>query len=267
MRIGGRIENNIIKDNHAGSDGGGLSFHCDGTIQNNFISNNYSISGGGISRCHGVIQNNLIAGNIARGNYREDNHVGGGGLYGCDAIIRNNTIVNNICERDAAVGLSRCEGTIINNIIWGNEAPNYPQIYGSSTPEYCLIENWSQIDRGNLKAAPEFMNPEANDFRLRPGSPGIDAGKEIESLMTDTKTTRAALTATGQGQGPTGDGSDYDMGAYEYVPFERVGLWNRTAGKNFSRAARFKSVGGRTSSQPGRPWRWNCGTAKGWLRY
>jgi len=107
------IENNVITANYAayidGEGGGGL-WACDGTIQNNTISNN---RGAGLLDCDGTIQNNTISGNSAP--YR------GGGLYDCDGTIQNNTISGNSARFNGG-GLHDCDGTIRSNTITGNVA-------------------------------------------------------------------------------------------------------------------------------------------------
>ena len=106
------VERNKIMNNSASNRGGGI-YGCNGTIQNNTISNNYGY-GGGLNDCDGTIQNNTISGNLSSGN--------GGGLLYCDGTIQNNTISDNSVTYWTGGGLSWCGGTIQNNIISGNSA-------------------------------------------------------------------------------------------------------------------------------------------------
>lgn len=55
----------------------------------------------------------------------------------------------------------------------------------------------------DFTAEPQFIDPASGDYRLKPGSPGIDAGATIEEIKTD-------LLGT-----PRPQGAAYDIGAYE----------------------------------------------------
>jgi len=80
------------------------------------------------------------------------------------------------------------EADIINNIIWGNVAPEGAQLYDSPTPSYSCIQDWSGGGTGNISADPEFVDPgywtgtpgESDwvdgDYHLGSGSLCIDAG-------------------------------------------------------------------------------------------
>jgi parallel beta-helix repeat protein/predicted outer membrane repeat protein len=160
------ICNNIIRDNRAGSNGGG-GIYCTGTtvITGNIIADNiaYLITwwsiGGGIY-CDGspIITNNVITGNIAdyaggifcmgpapliSGNTISDNRafLGGGGIYlwGCTPIMSRNTITDNMAGSGGGI---YCEGssphidscTISNNSLDGVYciAESGPVIYSSN---------------------------------------------------------------------------------------------------------------------------------------
>lgn len=110
------IENNLITDNE-GMKGGGLS-ECMGIIRNNVIHDNwadYFGTGGGLSHCHGTIENNTITSNTG-GN--------GGGLFDCRGVIRSNLIAGNSAwsALNKGGGLAECDGSILNNTIVDNSA-------------------------------------------------------------------------------------------------------------------------------------------------
>ena len=67
-------------------------------------------------------------------------------------------------------------------------------IYGSANREY---------GPNDFTAEPQFVDPDNGDFRLKPGSPGIDAGATIEAIKTDILGT------------PRPQGKAFDIGAYE----------------------------------------------------
>ena len=192
--------------------GGGHGVYGNGTratIQNNIITDNWTDEyGGGILRCDGLIQNNIICYNLA-GHEFEFWPGYGGGLYECNGTIRNNTIVSN-WVKDAWVyegnyewrweeglggALFACKGTIENCIIWDNSGP---EVQASSDPIASLVG----MD-------PQFLNEANRDFRLRPGSPCIDAGYNSADLPEfDT----AGLPRIMFG----GKSLTVDIGAYEF---------------------------------------------------
>lgn len=64
----------------------------------------------------------------------------------------------------------------------------------------CLNRGYGEHD---FVAEPQFVDPDSGDFRLKPGSPGIDAGVTIEAIDADL----------GGIKRPQGRG--YDVGCYE----------------------------------------------------
>jgi len=168
------------------------------TIQNNIIKGKAALTnGGGIARCDGTIQNNLIAGNSAT----ED----GGGAYFCDGNIQNNTITGN--SSGWGGGLSMCMGTIRNCIIWGNTSPFGYQVAGGVHLSYCCIQDLTDSGVGNISSDPLFFDPAGGDYRLRAGSPCIDAGASYYSLVWPQRDLDGNCRLKGHGT---------DMGCYEY---------------------------------------------------
>ena len=55
----------------------------------------------------------------------------------------------------------------------------------------------------DITAEPQFVDPDNGDFRLKPGSPGVDAGVTIEAIGTDLRGVKRP------------QGKAYDVGAYE----------------------------------------------------
>ena len=217
MQCDGIIQYNLIEENE-GNGGGGLS-NCLATfIQYNVIRNNIARNGAGLNACGGIIQNNLIYNNTAT------EFDGGGindvGFYDTPPIIQNNIIVGNHATfgffgagSGAAVFLS----TIRNCIIWGNTSDDGVQYAGDSIPSYCDIEGWTGGGEGNFSLDPRFVDAMNFNFRLLPGSPCIDTGSSA-TLFLDFDGNPRPLDGDGQGAGSTGDGSDYDIGAFEFVP-------------------------------------------------
>jgi len=201
----GTIQNNIISDNSARRSGGGL-YGCNATVQNNIISDNSAgRNGGGLYLCDATVQNNMIYGNVATER--------GGGLRGCHGTIQNNTIYGNSASWDGG-GLRWCEGTIRNCIIWQNIAPSGPQLDDDcSTPSYSCIQDWTGGGTGNITSDPQLVDPENADFHLLASSPCIDAGGTV-TLAQDFEGDPRPWDGTSELRG---DGSDFDIGADEFI--------------------------------------------------
>ncbi len=115
-----------------------------------------------------------------------------------NAVVKNNLISyynhkpigkNPPAESGICVWLNKTEDKIpdiSNNLMWN-----------------CKNRNYSASD---ITAEPVFVDPDNNDFRLKAGSPGIDAGADLKELVpTDLEGTKR----------PQGKG--YDIGAYELI--------------------------------------------------
>jgi hypothetical protein len=212
------IRKNVITENYTESylqsTGGGIS-NCNGLIESNSIIKNVGgIGGAGLAYCDGIIRNNLIALNRLDGFSPS-----GAGLYDCDGEIFNNTIVNNRIEFALGVngrggGLHQCDGIIKNCIIWGNVARDGPQLYESSDPKFCCIQGWAGNTGGNIGADPLFASPQLGNFRLISRSPCIDTGSFVPEISVDLD---GNLRPFDSASDLRGDGSDFDIGAYEFT--------------------------------------------------
>jgi hypothetical protein len=177
--------NNWIAEESAGITG---VVSCHGLIARNLIVS----SGSNLISCSGVIENNLMV----------DSE--GTGLLRCSGLIRNNTVHGN-----AGTGLQECVGEIVNCIVWGNGT----QIAESSTPEHSCIQDWTGGGVGNISEAPQFVDSARGDFHQMPSSPCIDAGASVE-VAVDFDGDARPFDGTDEARG---DGSDFDMGADEFV--------------------------------------------------
>jgi len=196
------LEGFIIRNGRAARGGGiwgrwGLN-PTHATIRNNLITANSADVGGGLNYCDGPIVNNTVARNSAAGEYGV-----GGGLYAC----------------------SQVQGVIRNCIIWGNTAPDGPDIKESGLPSYSWVGG---ADPGFLDADGPDNDPKTyqdNDYRLADDSPCVDAGIN-EDWMWD------AVDPDGNPRIIDGDDDGVrvvDMGAYEYRFVLRVLEATRTA--------------------------------------
>jgi len=233
------IENNIIVNNWAyfcissGVDGGGGLLKCYNIINNIICGNTANYFGGGLCSCSGVIQNNLI--------YRNWADFGGGvATYYQNYFLQNNTIYANYAYYSGGgiyEGYERNDAKIQNCIIWQNSSPDNAQIsltdYEPTLPEYCCIQEWTLGGTGNITDDPQFVDPDGadddfatyqdNDFHLKSTSPCIDAGMYIEGLTQDFEGQQRGFNGTSE---PRGDGSDYDIGADEFIGPTYVHNWS-----------------------------------------
>jgi parallel beta-helix repeat protein/predicted outer membrane repeat protein len=191
------ISDNAITGNRADDDGGGIycGSDCSSAISSNNVSDNWTSNlgyGGGICcryRSSPTIQGNLIAGNRSK-------H--GGGVYcgDCSAVICGNTIRGNSSGGWGGGVYCRYFGpTVTNSILWGDTAPNGPEIYvesGEPLIRYCDVQGGWQ-GQGNIDGDPLFVGPERDDFHLRWRSPCIDAGDP--NLPPDPDGTRSDMGA------------------------------------------------------------------------
>ena len=126
------------------------------------IRGNKASSGGG--SCYGTLNNCTLSGNTATSS-------GGGSYYG---TLNNCTLSGNT----AASGSGSYYGTLNNSIVWANTTPDgRVNNYESSTFYSSCSEPLPFSGVGNITADPLFAG--VQNFRLRFGSPCIDAGDNV----------------------------------------------------------------------------------------
>jgi hypothetical protein len=233
------VVNSLIISNHAGMQGGGISF---GTASNCMISCNRSgqnWGGGGASsgvliQCTlsnnsssylgGAAYSAILSNCIVVGNWAGYN--GGGAylstLYSClvisnlangsgggadDCSLNNCTITANSSYLGGGVSSSGGGPSIACNcIVCYNFATNSgADIASSFITNCCSLSNYVANGSGNITNAPQFVNQSAGDFHLQPNSRCINAGKNIY-----------AADATELDGNPRVRGGTVDIGAYEF---------------------------------------------------
>jgi len=230
----GLIEHNKFLFNEASSRGGAL-FECNGEIGNNLFSRNTASWGGAASDCDGAFSSNIatfnevgdrggafglcdgfFSNNVVYGNLA---YYAGDAFAGCDGYIVNNTIYV-LAGTVSRGSMWACQGAIRNNIIFDFDSFSSH----NSIPTFSLLTgNWGRLGEGNFRADPRFVDPENGDFRLRSDSPCIDAGGTVRgflpggSLPVDYDGKARPVRGTNVEKG---DGSLYDIGAYEFHLFE-----------------------------------------------
>jgi len=224
-----KIENNSASMESGGA-GGGVSCFRNMNLFNCEIINNSAYSGGGVD-CHqdygSIFSNCVISGNLASysgggvdfGKKSEllnclisDNlssNFGGGIHFSYGGTIKNCTVVSNSAQNGGGV---YCElyGSNLNSIIYYNIADNGTNYYNSGTEivyEYSCA--WPIITNGvgNISDNPNFVNPDANNWRLQSTSPCINSGTNAYAPMPYDLAGNPRII-----------GGTVDMGCYEVVP-------------------------------------------------
>lgn len=181
----------ILTKNSSTAYGGGICNSGTLDITNSIISENVSGDGGGIRNDGDASLINVTIFNNSAPTYN------GGGVYNIGTI------------------------TIANSILWGNSADqSSDQIYNSASSmiSYTDIQDsggsgtgWDTSlgtdGGGNIDADPLFVDPTSSDLHLSVVSPAIDAGDNSVCPGTDLDGV------------PRPQGSDCDLGAYEYEPY------------------------------------------------
>ncbi len=176
------IMHNIIVGNTTGIGGGVYLRHGAATLTNNIILDNWADQGGGgvtCSNCKGLVAYNTFVGNDGvEGPFGEWFYEVEGDLFG-----------NIIVLPDDAEHAVRYMGPF--------NGYTFECAYNLLTPEVPWSHDptleWPEGE-GLLYEVPEFVNADGGDYRLAPGSPGVDAGPP-EDLDADG--TRADLGAFG----------------------------------------------------------------------
>ncbi|TWT44255.1 hypothetical protein RAS1_06650 [Phycisphaerae bacterium RAS1] len=207
-------------------EGGGISaFQCELTLRDCIVTQNTStgdsLTAGGVfffydadagPRPYPKIQNCLIA----RNQFDQDppSAWGAGGILSVSAPLQitNSTIVNN-----TGGGVGYDVDFVVNSILWGNEGW---QISGAPAVRYCDIEGgWGDPTCKNLP--PLFVDPAADNFRVQPRSPCVDAGDNSlvpPELTTDLDGQPRFLDDPNTPDTGAGVPPIVDMGAYELLP-------------------------------------------------
>ena len=172
------------------SGGGVLVYRTLASMDGNEVRGNSASAGGGgvaIYRSSFRVVNNIIMENSTGGS-------GAGVLIsyapqiGAEQLMMQNTIVANQSSYSAggvSVSGSGASVEILNNIIWGNTALFYPQIFiqpPTGRVNYCDVQGgWTGI--GNLDSDPLFT---VGGYDLAVGSPCLGAGRDTITLLPAT---------------------------------------------------------------------------------
>ncbi len=108
-------------------------------------------------------------------------YIGGGTYSQGIAQFTNCTFNRNTATVKGGAVLARINvpfpaiSTIDNSILWNNESPNAPELWGNHTVRYTDIEGgWAGAGNNNLSVDPLFVP--GNSLRVGPTSPTLDVG-------------------------------------------------------------------------------------------
>ncbi len=206
--IGNTIINNTTYD-----DGGGLSIYSSSpTLTSNFISGNAARYGGGLYMAYSdaALTNNVVTDNQA--------NVAGSGLYirGSSPCLLHTTLARNGGDGSGVYVTNNSTVALTNTILVSQTVGVYATSGNTVTLEATLwgTDTWANLtDWGgagtiitgtiNLWDDPAFLDPDAGDYHIGPGSAALDAG------------VNASVTLDIDGQ-PRPAGMGYDIGADEY---------------------------------------------------
>jgi hypothetical protein len=210
MGGGGEIRNNLIQGNQASGPGGGVDCCSTASFIGNIVRGNASSEtlGGGVVITGGV--GAVFANNVITGNYALQ---GGGGVYlyadSNSPPLVNNTFAGN---NPSALGVRSfvADADLYNNVFSGPvvcdnvfTSPLVPHNnQATSYSAACAVSPGN----GNISADPQFVNPASNVYRLRQGSPSINAGSNSAPGLQATDIDGSARIREGT----------VDMGAYEF---------------------------------------------------
>ena len=237
------VENCVFTQNIAYYGGAiALNSYAQAIIKNSAFFNNIGYSYGGAV----YTQNNVIAslsGNIL---YKNTSDYGGAIYFNNynELLLANNTITNNSAQyAGGGIYINYVyygEGSIINNIIWGNFAPISPQVhnYGYATYNKCDIEGGKEEIEGefiqssnyidNIDIDPKFIDINLDNYHLSDSSILIDFGLGDTtglSLLPLDIDQNARVVRT------------IDIGAYEYQgsPINRLPILVKNGNKTIAK--------------------------------
>ena len=200
-----RITDCIFRDNRAAQEGGGIMNGPDSraNITNcQFIHNFAGEDGGGMynNESHPLVVNCIF--------YRNSAALTGGGMYNVNeskpAVVNCSFHANQAETEGGGIYNNTGIPILTNCILWGNQAPEKPEISGTDP-----VVTYSNIQgdfpgEGNMRIDPDFAD---DQLRLSAGSTCIDAGDNAavpEHVTTDLD------------HHPRITNGRVDMGAFEY---------------------------------------------------
>ena len=226
---GCRVEFSLLQENSGVDRGGGA--HSSTLIDCTLAANTLIRSGLGAGAYDSTLERCLVTRNTGYYFYEPDSRAVDGGGVAFSRLLNCLVISNSVSEDGGGggcylSGLTNCTvvgnyggyaggilgGTAVNCIVYANQGG-----YKNHYPGLGVFQNTCTFPMpingiGNITNEPAFVDAAAGNYRLRPGSPCIDAGADVSDLVS--------LDFDGLGRPVDGnrDGEDaFDMGAYEFT--------------------------------------------------
>ena len=237
------LSNCVFRDNRAGSSGGAVhNITAIPAFLNCTFHGNVAGSGGAVVTGNGVawflgcrfLGNQATTGGAiyASGDgmpyivncvFDQNTTTGLGGAIFSEGdatpVVTNCTFARNTAEVGGGMYNAPDAAALVTNCVFRNDAPEaiFDEQTGDSTVSYCNVEG-GFTGTENFDLPPGFVNLTAGDFHLAVGSPCLDAGRdtsggEFGAVTDDIEGNERGWTEPAK----AGDGSGYDVGAYEYV--------------------------------------------------
>ncbi len=205
-----RIRACVIRGNHAvGLDawgGGGLLIGegASPVIEDSLIMGNSADNGAGAVRVGGAsftMINTLVAGNS-----------GAPAIHANDASITLTNVILTNNGSTPGIWLNRSRAEILNSILWEEEGQDIGvDTGGNFVITFSNVEDAAPPGQGNISKDPMFVDPTHGNYRLRRGSPAIDAGTNQGAPDHDLDGLARPFDGDRDGDAVT------DMGAYEFT--------------------------------------------------
>jgi predicted outer membrane repeat protein len=191
--------NTADSDSNASGYGGAIfTEESSMNVSYTYLHHNSAVKGGAIYQAGdssvGQVTNSLLHHNVAT---RAD----GAGIHPSDGTFTLNQVT--LADNVGGMGFSgdpAATNQVHNSIAWGNSGGGFAGVF---TGSICNIDQSGNV---GIIADPLFVNPTSENYRLRSGSPAIDACARGLSPDLDAKIRPFGLA--------------YDMGAFEYRIFE-----------------------------------------------
>ncbi|WP_052345586.1 T9SS type A sorting domain-containing protein [Alkaliflexus imshenetskii] len=181
--VEGGYANSFSNNNHRGA--GLFLNNASPLIRNVWFRDNFADGvGGAVSFLNASTS---VFANVIFTNNRSDSDGGAVFVHSGVSFINCLWYANYSGDWGGAIRGNSSGSTIVNSILWGNQAArNFNNISNVSTTYSLVGENYSGT--GNIIMNPLLVDPDNDDFRLRKGSPALDSGNidaVPEWLLTD----------------------------------------------------------------------------------